>query len=116
MSTLVEKPDGFAVEEWLRISCEPIPEQGNHVVVVSGYAQYFSALKGSDDDDHTDVEYLLWIDCGPRWREVNDVSPTAFGAGYIHAEQQLQLDRLTGRCPRYPAGAKPTYDTLATKA
>lgn len=84
MPTLIDHPDAKAKEEWLRFICEPMSEQGNHVAVISGYAEYSSALQGSPDEDNEDVEYLLWIDCGPRWREVNDVSPTAFIAGYLH--------------------------------
>jgi hypothetical protein len=83
MSTLIDAPSSQEKEQWLKFLCEPIPEQGNHVVVVSGYANY-DTLKGSEDEDNEDVEYLLWIPAGPRWRDLNDVSPTAFIAGYVH--------------------------------
>ena len=86
MSTiLIENPTWLKKEEWLQFRGEAPADEGRDVVVVSGYANYSEAnIIGSSDSDLLFIPYemMLWV--GPRWRELNDVSPTAFISGFRH--------------------------------
>lgn len=54
-------------------------------MVVSGFGNFtVGAIKGSDEDDHTTVEYRAEMLVGPLWRSVIDVSPQVFISGYRH--------------------------------
>jgi hypothetical protein len=80
---LVDNPSTQKKEEWLKFRAEAPSGQGQDVVVVSGYASYYQdQMSGSEENDYADVPYEITLWVGPKWRELNDVSPTAFLAGF----------------------------------
>lgn len=82
---LVDTPTTQVKEEWLKFRAEPPAGQGPDVAVVSGYAGYYqSQILGSSDSDYAGVQYELRLWVGPQWRDLNDVSPTAFVSGFRH--------------------------------
>ena len=89
MNVIEASPPSFVKEEeWLKFRVEPPAtpaNQGGDVVVVSGYAHYHnSQLQGSSDGDLVGVPYVVRLFVGPSWRDLNDVSPSAFIAGFRH--------------------------------
>jgi hypothetical protein len=84
-------PQWMSDEEWLKFRADSPTGQGSDVVVVSGYAGYDYAsqdtgrMQGGENSDFEMLNYDVRLFVGPRWRQVNDVSPIAFIAGYSHA-------------------------------
>jgi hypothetical protein len=92
---LVDNPTMQTKEEWLKFRFDGPGDNGKDVAVVSGYASYHQdQIRGSDESDYADVPYEVTLWVGPKWRELNDVSPTAHLAGF--AAYEADEAQMTG--------------------
>lgn len=78
-------------EHWLRFTAEPPAPPvgegvgGKDVVVVSGYKYYTdTVLTGSTESDSKANHYECHIYVGPKWRDLDGVSPVVTVSGFSH--------------------------------
>ena len=86
MNVILVGPPSHQKEEWLHFQVQPPQGQGPDVAVVSGYVDWDpeSPMTGLSESDVNHAWYEARYFVGPRWRQINDVSPIAFIAGYSH--------------------------------